>query len=54
MKSKIIAITPVQIFPKIIEIVNIEPPINPNKLDIIFFIIIKKKPNCYQFPSSSF
>ena len=33
---------PIQTFPKIIENVSIDPPINPNKPDIIFFIIIKK------------
>ena len=45
---------PIQTFPKIIENVNIEPPINPNKLDIKFFIIIKKKAELLSVPIKQF
>ena len=54
MKSKIIETIPIQTFPKIIENVSIDPPINPNKPDIIFFIIIKKKAELPSVPIKQF
>ena len=44
----------IQTFPKIIDNVSIDLPINPNKLDIKFFIIIKKKAELPSVPIKQF